>query len=326
MRKPGPRTGERSSSTSKPAPVGATANGQGAPARRLPVALVRRSKHRFHTRIAGALSLCNWRWLTGAVALSLLSFAHGAAPVEESVAENEEQSRDRVSVRQRGGSPPGTTDETSAGTNQPASQLGQLFYQLQLLQDEVQRLNGALEEQQHRLERLAREQHERYLGLDRRIVELTGASPDASADDRFDRPRAGTDPQTQQPGAVPTERAAYESAYQKMEIREYEAAGEGFQRLIEEYPNGQFTPNAFYWLGELHRKNGDPESARQSFVQVVTLYPDHSKVPDALYKLGVVYAQLDEPALAIEYLDRVLSEYPDSTAAGLAEQHAAELR
>ena len=245
--------------------------------------------------------------------------------MEESVAE--EQSTDRVSVRQRGVSPVGTTDETPAGTNQPASQLGQLFYQLQLLQDEVQRLNGALEEQQHRLERLAREQHERYLGLDRRIVELTGgASPDASADDRFNRPGAGTDPQTQQPGGVPTERAAYESAYQKMELREYEAAGEGFQRLIEEYPNGQFTPNAFYWLGELHRKNGDPESARQSFVQVVTLYPDHSKVPDALYKLGVVYAQLDEPALALEYLDRVLSEYPDSTAAGLAQQHADELR
>ncbi|MCY3822133.1 MAG: tol-pal system protein YbgF [Gammaproteobacteria bacterium] len=291
---------------------------------------MRRSKHRFRPRIAGALlSLRRRRWLTGAAALSLLGFAYGAhaaAPVEESVAENEEQSRDRVSVRQRGGSSIGTTDETSAGTSQPASQLGQLFYQMQLLRDEVQRLNGALEEQQHRIERLAREQHERYLGLDKRIVELSGASPDASADDRFDRRGVGTDRQIQQPGAAPTERIAYESAYQKMERREYEAAGQGFQQLIEAYPNGQFTPNAFYWLGELHRKNGDPESARQSFVQVVTLYPDHSKVPDALYKLGVVYAQLDELALAIEYLDRVLSEYPDSTAAGLAEQHAAELR
>ncbi len=248
----------------------------------------------------------------------------------ESVTEKVAPSRGPVSEAQRDeaisvGSPAPTTGGAAPST----SQLGQLFYQLQLLRDEVQRLNGAIEEQQNQIERLAREQHERYLGLDRRIAELSGgtvASGGPAANTGFVRPEVIADPSSGQPGETPTERATYESAYEMMQRHEYESAAEIFQRLIDEYPNGQYTPNAFYWLGELHRKNGDPEAARQSFVLVVDLYPDHNKVPDALYKLGVVYTQLDETDRAIEYLDRVVREYPDSTAASLAQQHAAELR
>ena len=270
-----------------------------------------------------------WRWLAGILGLCSLGSIYGAAPVEESVAEQVRRGSDSVPAAQRPEASPGDSPaeiNPSQSASQSASQLGQLFYQLQLLQDEVQRLNGTLEEQQNQIERLAREQHERYLGLDRRIAELSGGSTEPSVEDRPRRPGVGADQPPQQPGAVPTERDTYESAYELMQRRQYESAAEVFQRLIDEYPNGQYTPNAFYWLGELHRKNGDPEAARQSFVQVVALYPDHNKVPDALYKLGVVYTQLEEPARAMEYLDRVVSEYPDSTAASLAKRHAAELR
>ena len=250
------------------------------------------------------------------------SAAHGAAPVEESVADDVAQSRGSVSAE-----PLATTEEAPAGAgSQSTSQLGQLFYQLQLLRDEVQRLNGALEEQQNQIERLAREQHERYLGLDRRIAELGGASTGPTGDDGPIRPGMDAGPPSQQPDGPATERSTYESAYELMQRHQYGSAAEVFQQLIDEYPNGQYTPNAFYWLGELHRKNGDPEAARQSFVLVVDLYPEHNKVPDALYKLGVVYTQLDEPSRALEYLDRVVREYPDSTAASLAKRHAAELR
>lgn len=265
------------------------------------------------------------RWLRGIVALYSFSAAYGAAPVEESVADDMAQARGSVSAE-----PSAITEEAPTGAshsaNQSTSQLGQLFYQLQLLRDEVQRLNGALEEQQNQIERLAREQHERYLGLDRRIAELGGGSTAPPSDDEPIRPGVDAGPPSQQPGGPATERGTYESAYELMQRHQYGSAAEVFQQLIDEYPNGQYTPNAFYWLGELHRKNGDPEAARQSFVLVVDLYPEHNKVPDALYKLGVVYTQLDEPSRALEYLDRVVHEYPDSTAASLAKRHASELR
>ena len=288
---------------------------------------MKQGKDWHRARAPGMPSPHGRRWLAGVTILYSLNGLHGAAPVEESVAEELAQPGDPVPVGQRnrvasGNPPAATTEAGSPGT----SQLGQLFYQLQLLRDEVQRLNGALEEQQNQIERLAREQHERYLGLDRRIAEMAGGTFVPGSDDERVRPEVGADPSLQQPGDTPTERETYESAYGMMQRHEYESAAEMFQRLIDEYPNGQYMPNAYYWLGELHRKNGDPEAARQSFVLVVNLYPDHNKVPDALYKLGVVYTQLDEPDRAIEFLDRVVREYPDSTAASLAQQHADELR
>ena len=296
--------------------------------------------------------------LTAILVLYSLSAAHGAAPVEESVAEDLAPSGDIVSAEASGATVRApVTEQAPAGTTQPASELGQLFYQLQLLRDEVQRLNGAFEEQQNQIERLAREQHERYLGLDRRIAELSGQPSTGFGEGA---PLAGRQPSAGEPfqgshlpggggtlfgateppanggsglgagpsghGEATTERGTYESALDLMQRQQYAAAAEVFQRLIDDYPNGQYTPNAFYWLGDLHGKNGDPEAARQSFALVVNLYPDHHKVPDALFKLGIVYTQLDEPGRAMEFLERVIREYPDSTAASLAEDHAAELR
>ena len=311
---------------------------QAAPTHGPSTAPVKPSEHGCRcARAADALLPRGWRWLTGVAALYSFGAAYGAAPVEESVAEDVAQSRDSVSAGQRAiteAAPAGASEPSSRSANQSASQsashsasqLGQLFHQLQLLRDEVQRLNGTLEEQQNQIERLAREQHERYLGLDRRIAELGGGATGPTGDDGPIRPGTDDGPPPPQPRAPATERSTYESAYELMQRHQYGSAAEVFQRLIDQYPNGQYTPNAFYWLGELHRKNGDPEAARQSFVLVVDLYPEHNKVPDALYKLGVVYTQLDEPSRALEYLDRVVREYPDSTAASLAKRHAAELR
>src|SRR5690606_4820101 len=100
---------------------------------------------------------------------------------------------------------------------------------------------------------------------------------------------------------------------------------QAFNRLIAEYPNGAYTPNAFYWLGELYLAQEENERARQSFAQVVNLYPDHQKVPDALYKLGVAYHRLGDVERAREYLNRVIREHRDSSAAGLARTYLQEL-
>ncbi|MDE0349679.1 MAG: tol-pal system protein YbgF [Gammaproteobacteria bacterium] len=198
-----------------------------------------------------------------------------------------------------------------------------MFYQLQLLREEVQALRGAVEEQQHRLDLLHREQQERYLGLDRRISALQSGVPTAAPSSRPVPP----DPQPADtlPRTGGTEADAYRNAYAMIERGELDTAAAALEGVIEEFPNGQYTPNAFYWLGQLHRKAGELERARQSLVQVITLYPDHNKAPDALYNLGVVYAELGDAARARMYLGRVQQQHPESTAAGLARTYAANL-
>lgn len=215
-------------------------------------------------------------------------------------------------------------DQTAASDDQQG--FNTIYYQLQLLQDDVRRLQGIVEEQNHRIERLAQEQRDRYIELDQRLLE------------RQTPPEATVDPGAEQPGTGPpsTEVDAYNAAFAVVKeagtlvpserVLAYQRALGLFDALILNYPAGQFTPNAYYWKGEIHLYTDDLELARQAFVQVVHLFGDHPKAPDALYKLGVVYHRLGENPRALEYLDRVIAEHPEHTAAGLAQLYAAELR
>lgn len=218
------------------------------------------------------------------------------------------------------GAPAGTSGRADASPDPRATEL---FHQLQVLQGEVQELRGLIEEQGHQLNRLAREQKEQYLDIDRRLnLALKGqaSSSAGSASSPAAAPVRG--------GAARTERDVYTRAFSLTREKRFQEAIDGFNELIVSYPSGQYTPNAFYWLGELYLALPEPEleKSRQSFAQVVNLYPDHQKVPDALYKLGVVYDRLEERAEARVYLARVQSEYPQSPAARLAKSYAAELR
>ena len=192
-----------------------------------------------------------------------------------------------------------------------------LYHQIQILQDEVRRLQGLVEEQEHRINRLVREQRERYLDLDQRILQLQGHAPGPDAP-----PTAlATPPATNAASDAQGEDQAYNAAFNAMRAArelppaeragEYEQAIDLFQAVIDTYPNGKLAANALYWQGEIRLASDELELARQAFAQLPSAFGNHAKVPDALYKLGVVHHRLGEDAEALRILDRVIAEYPD---------------
>lgn len=209
----------------------------------------------------------------------------------------------------------------SGGRDVEADAAGVLFSQLQDLQQEVMMLRGVVEGQQQTIERLEREQRERYLDLDRRLARGGAPGPGGGADGA-----PGSD--LGEPGAgASDERSAYEAAFALTRERQFEDAIPAFRSLIDSYPAGQFTPNAWYWLGELYLALPEPEleQARQAFVQVESQWPGHQKTPDALYKLGIVHDQLGEKERAREYLERVRQQHEGSSAARLAGTYLEQL-
>ncbi|MDE0178552.1 MAG: tol-pal system protein YbgF [Gammaproteobacteria bacterium] len=239
-----------------------------------------------------------------------------AAPVQES--QGREVLRDAPAVR----------EDDPVGSD---ADVNTLYYDLQLAQDEVRRLHGVVEELNHRMDRLEREQRERYIELDQRLLELRGGGA-ATGNEEPGTPDAPSD----EPSVPVTEREAYNVAIElvnsarplpESEQRpQYRRALGLFRDIINNYPNGEFAANAFYWRGELHLALKEYEDARAHFAQVDLLYDDHPKVPDALYKLGEVYHVLGDTERAREYLNRVINDHPTSTAAGLARKYLAELR
>ena len=218
-----------------------------------------------------------------------------------------------------------------------------LFYQMQVLQQEVRQLSGLVEEQSRLIQKLQQDQRLQYIDLDRRVAALAPNRPAPGPTPLPDIDRqsavvadvAGSESSLLDPGTTEatvqaepeptTEREAYARAIRWMRSKRFAESTVAFEKLIVDYPNGQYTPNAFYWLGELHLASSNIEPARQNFVQVIRLYPDHQKVPDALYKLGVLYFQLGDESESRRYLTQVQTDFPQSSAGALAKRYLAEM-
>lgn len=229
--------------------------------------------------------------------------------------------------------------DAAAGQSRSGSaQLSELFYQLQVMQQEVRDLRGQVEEQSQLIRRLRRDQKEQYVDLDGRVAALQrggGAAAPSSTAPAGNGAANGSAPATpgagQIAGSAPPiaaegEAADYNAALKLLRERRYDESLLSFNRLLSDYPGGQYAGNSLYWLGELYLVKNESERAREQFVQVIDLYSDHAKVPDALYKLGVTYHRLGDKDLALDFLNRVRGRFPTHNAAKLAADYAREMQ
>lgn len=229
-------------------------------------------------------------------------------------------------------------NESSSGRLQ-ANPQAEAYYQMQVLQQEVQELRGAVEELNHEVKRLRQQRTEDYMDLDRRLSALTGEAPPAAAGG--DSSRSGSEASGSTAGAAPPppavrspsaggsagagaadERDRYQTSLGLARKGDYAGASKAFKSLLQDYPSGQYAPNANYWLGEIALVQGNIEEARTWFVSLVDGYPNSNKVWDGRYKLGTVYHQLGDNAKAKVLLEQVASS--DARASGLAKQYLKE--
>ncbi|MBT8767584.1 tol-pal system protein YbgF [Metapseudomonas boanensis] len=215
----------------------------------------------------------------------------------------------------------------SAPASAPVSAQGELFMQLQQMQEEISRLRGMLEEQQYEIQRMKQENLERYQDLDRRLsggaaagAPATLSTPPAGA------PAAGSAPSPQQPAASAEpgdpakEKLYYDAAFDLIKTKDFDKASQAFNAFLRKYPNSQYAGNAQYWLGEVNLAKGDLPGASQAFARVGQAYPQHPKVPDSLYKLADVEQRMGNTTKARTILQQVVAQYPGSSAAQLAQR------
>lgn len=251
--------------------------------------------------------------LVSGAAFVFLSNSFAQAPIIDASVESRKSS---ANAGVPAGSPPPTQD---SGINS-----GELFYQLQLLQQEVMQLRGQVEEQAYQLQQVKNQNMERYIDLDRRIGAMgTGAA--SGQDAAMEKPtrKSGS------PAAVTVarvgEKEAYDRAYSMVISKQFEGALEAFRQFLVDFPDGKYAPNSYYWMGELYQvvNPADLNAAREVFTQLLTQYPDHAKAPDAMYKLGKVYFMLGNKPASKEWLEKAIATYsggPNASAADKARQ------
>ncbi|WP_020679799.1 tol-pal system protein YbgF [Marinobacterium rhizophilum] len=213
-----------------------------------------------------------------------------------------------------------------------ATQETQLMLMLQQLQDEVRSLRGQVESQQYELNRMQKDQLERYRDLDRRLSTLiTGAatapvSPELNPDAALPNAAALTpEPETpvssvpSAPVGAGSDDQAYQSAFALVRERKFGEAASAFERFVQDYPTSPRLANAHYWLGEIYLAEQKLDLAQGAFSRVVDDFPGSTKLPDALYKLGVLNHQRGNAAESARYFERVIHDFPQSSAARLAQ-------
>ena len=111
----------------------------------------------------------------------------------------------------------------------------------------------------------------------------------------------------------------YQKAFNMLKEGRYDEAISEFKTFLSHYPNGQFSGNAQYWLGEANYVTRHFDTAVEEFNKVLVSYPDSNKVPDAMLKLGFSYYELSDWEHTNSVLNQLVQRFPDSTAAQLAQ-------
>lgn len=184
------------------------------------------------------------------------------------------------------------------------------IYQLQLKLNEVQKnqadlsakmdtltvsmdaLNAELVETQNSMSLLGQRLEDVESNLTRRInnVSDTGSSSSAS----------------------PAPSKVYQLAYSDFSRGKYELAMVGFKSYLEEYPNGELSDQAQYYLGECYYSQGKWQEASDEFELVEKKYNNPRSVPAARLKRALSLEQLDKKEEAKKVLEDLIKDFPNS--------------
>jgi tol-pal system protein YbgF len=227
--------------------------------------------------------------------------------------------------------PAPVTNVTSSDSNKRITELERKFStrtksqhrqqeQLDVMQNEVNELRGAIEMQNYQLEKVLERQRELYLEIDKRI-ETVKKQPSILP--------ASNNVTSATPTRAPlsaNENDAYDKAVNLiLKDRLYDEAIPEFQAFLQNFPDSSYVPNAHYWLGQLLFNKQDWAGAGEQFQFLISNYPDSSKRADATLKLGISEMERSNTARAKQLWEQVIVEFADSSSAKLAEKRLKSL-
>jgi tol-pal system protein YbgF len=196
--------------------------------------------------------------------------------------------------------------------------ISDLVLQLQRLQEEVQRLRGKVDEQQHDIEMLQKQAQGRSLDEGTRLRGQIGRGEGVPGSEDAGPPDDAASPSARA-GLTGGERELYQTAFDLLKQRRYEEAAAAFQDLLARYPRGQFADNAHYWLGETYYVKQDYPAALAEFQRVLDDYPLSPKVPGSMLKMGYIYYEQGNWTRARATLQDVTAKFPDTNEGGFAQ-------
>ena len=210
------------------------------------------------------------------------------------------------------------------------------------LQHDIQELRGQLEVQAHDLKLLQQQQIAFYKDLDARLgngspkTAQTKPAADMLLSSNSSKTPQSTNPQTANKNdksatkktVVNTpvsrinpadEQISYMAAYELVKNKRYDSAISAMQTFAQKYPQGGYTANAEYWLGELYLTKKEYSKAIEHFEIVMHQFPSSSKSAASMLKAGYAHTETGNNNQAKKYFQQVVKTWPDTATAKLAQ-------
>jgi len=124
-------------------------------------------------------------------------------------------------------------------------------------------------------------------------------------------------PKAEKAALLEAEKNAYTAAYLALKSGRYDEAATAFNKQLDMYPDGEYSDQAWYWLGETRFAQHDNYRALNAFKYVADHYPDSVKHAAALMKLGQISEAQNHWKQSAIYYERLIRDHADSE---LAEQ------
>jgi len=121
------------------------------------------------------------------------------------------------------------------------------------------------------------------------------------------------------------EKLDYQNAYDLLILGRNSEAITGFGNFLRNYPNGTYSDNAHYWLGEANYVERQFSEAIDRFNVVISQFPASRKVPDARLRKGFALYELQRYGEARQELTLVESEYRGRSIAALARRRIEQM-
>ncbi|GAB4380147.1 MAG: hypothetical protein Kow0042_30050 [Calditrichia bacterium] len=92
-----------------------------------------------------------------------------------------------------------------------------------------------------------------------------------------------------------SEEEYFNLAYQYMGKEEWSEAELNFQKVLDEYPQGEYASKALFMVGFINANYlKNYEKARKYYTEFLNKYPDHDLADDAKYEINNLGKNVDE--------------------------------
>jgi len=104
----------------------------------------------------------------------------------------------------------------------------------------------------------------------------------------------------------------YANAYRDKNGGKADMALQEFGDYLKYYGNTEMAPNAQFYIAEIHLNQNQLDDALQGFDLVLEKYPDNSKTADALYMKGFTLVKMGKRTLGKQEFCEVVKRFPTS--------------